>query len=424
MPYTTSTNGQFWLLSAMQKQGYYHDRDITNQGACLGVASMAAKAVLCRDINTFDQRIHQIAEEKDNVDFNVLAFFDGVAIHQDIEWYPQLFAKNSSPKNQDQTLALSILPQQLEEQGGIDLLAKFSGLYSKIDLINYLRTFENTITDEQPIVLILTSADHAITVNYNLENNGWLLIDANELPTQKIRSPENIAEKIISAFYSRTSLSFTSNQDCAAIFSEIYCVKSNTSAPDAITAWMESDSWKKLHAFNIRKVNRTDDTCNASWLFIAAKSNDLVTIKKIIANQETDPNLPSLKNKLTPLHAAARYEYIEIAEELLRHPKIDINQTDWQGETALFLAAKYGNKQIIQLFIENGANPEITCEISTRDLYLRFGGPAVNRVAEGKKLLNGCISINAAEIAQLHGYEEIVELLSESKVQLNLSSGL
>ncbi len=68
-----------------------------------------------------------------------------------------------------------------------------------------------------------------------------------------------------------------------------------------------------------------------------------------------DPNQRDDDGK-TPLHEIGD---VRFAELLISTPSVDVNARDIKGETPLYKACKFNNKQMIQLFLDKGANPNV-----------------------------------------------------------------
>ncbi|SPO04651.1 uncharacterized protein DNG_07336 [Cephalotrichum gorgonifer] len=60
--------------------------------------------------------------------------------------------------------------------------------------------------------------------------------------------------------------------------------------------------------------------------------------------------------RITPLHVVANFESFDNLKLLLQLDDIQIDVTDVDGDTALLLAAYKGNKSIIELLVNHGAN--------------------------------------------------------------------
>ena len=71
---------------------------------------------------------------------------------------------------------------------------------------------------------------------------------------------------------------------------------------------------------------------------------------------------------------AARDNKEEVIDYLLTYQRIDINQRNLDGETALFIACQRGYKSIVNTLLKNGANLNQTNKVRTFSLsfYISF----------------------------------------------------
>jgi ankyrin repeat protein len=71
----------------------------------------------------------------------------------------------------------------------------------------------------------------------------------------------------------------------------------------------------------------------------------------------------------TPLHYAAKKGYLQIVNFLVRECKADMEARDHQGRTVLYLAAEYGQKEIVEYLIKNNAEIDVVNIYGQRALY-------------------------------------------------------
>lgn len=83
------------------------------------------------------------------------------------------------------------------------------------------------------------------------------------------------------------------------------------------------------------------------------------TVVKKLLQYGADPNVQGSKN-YTALHLAAKNKDIGIIKLLLEHTAILVDIQDIDGNTPLALAAIAGEEEITQLFVEQGANTDVT----------------------------------------------------------------
>ena len=92
----------------------------------------------------------------------------------------------------------------------------------------------------------------------------------------------------------------------------------------------------------------------ASKYPLSLRFNCVETVKLLI-QRGANPALVS-SNRSTPLHFAARRGNYQVAELLVHHAKVDVNDKDFAHMTALHLACISGNVAISKMLLERGAN--------------------------------------------------------------------
>ncbi|MDQ8039886.1 MAG: ankyrin repeat domain-containing protein [Rickettsiella sp.] len=166
-------------------------------------------------------------------------------------------------------------------------------------------------------------------------------------------------------------------------------------------------------------------------LILAAKKNDVITIKKIIEDGE-DINLSSKKyHNYTPLMCAAEQGHLEAIVTLLSYKKCDINATDLHGHTALALATIGGHFFCVQELLKKGANTEKGTKFNTTPLCFAAGsnenGEIVNALLIYGANPNALTDIgeNPLMIAADAGHTQVVSILlnqKQSPINLNQQS--
>ena len=134
-----------------------------------------------------------------------------------------------------------------------------------------------------------------------------------------------------------------------------------------------------LTASSVRINLRQADGSTA--LFAATQAN-FPGIVEVLARRGADVKL-TLFDGTPPLCYAACKGNIEVLKRLLQAPGVQVDQLSQSQATALFYAAEQGHKQVVELLLENGADPDIADKNQVGPLH----------------------------IACLHGQTEIVELL-------------
>ncbi len=91
-------------------------------------------------------------------------------------------------------------------------------------------------------------------------------------------------------------------------------------------------------------------------LLTAVRLNNLLIVVEIIKHDlnTLDPNASRTFDGATPLIVAAQEGFLDIVQELLEIPQLNVNAQDQQGQTALYVSVKRGQRSIILEIIENG----------------------------------------------------------------------
>jgi len=89
-------------------------------------------------------------------------------------------------------------------------------------------------------------------------------------------------------------------------------------------------------------------------LIVAAGEGNLVRVRELLReNPDMSINLGDDYDGMTALHCASLWNRHKVVKELLRHPGIDVNVLDDEGDTAFLIACMEENKQIIRLLIKD-----------------------------------------------------------------------
>ena len=142
-----------------------------------------------------------------------------------------------------------------------------------------------------------------------------------------------------------------------------------------------------LAAGNIKVNVRQKD--GATALYAASQFNHLDVVGMLIG-AGADVNLP-FNDDITPLCLATHQGSIKLVQHLLQAPGVQVNQTDRLNASALGHACRKGHKEVVELLLNNGADPNIGND----------GG------------------LSAIHAACYYGYAEIVELLLNNKARVN-----
>ncbi|MBU8879576.1 ankyrin repeat domain-containing protein [Bacillus sp. FJAT-29790] len=111
----------------------------------------------------------------------------------------------------------------------------------------------------------------------------------------------------------------------------------------------------RLIEFNINsnELNRAGETA----FIMAVKSGQMEVVKQLFTKVQDTEQMDVEEN--SPLIQAVLNGRTEIVQFLLNQNKQNINDTNKIGQTALIIAADYGYKEIVEILLENGADPSI-----------------------------------------------------------------
>lgn len=386
-------SGATWLSGLMQKLGY------STQGICSGVSRLAVHAHLVNQIGEFDERLYRIYDRSQMkhpvIDLNMYAFFDGVVIFSEPNYFMQIQGARRQYAQQEGSVFYTPLMQcsalDKEAENPMDCIQnplQFCGGYSDQDLQTYFKTLLHAIQSTgakptHPVILELASNSHSITVAYDVESENWMLTDSRHLPTQYFKTTEEIA----------TAVNYALDSNLNTLFSTS-CFATNTQSSEIgkiLKAWVNHPDYQAIHSIAKQPEKAVwKDVHHASLLAVAARIGDVSVARELIAQYAKDPiaqqaylNLAERKSGATPLIWAVGSGKAEMVRMLLENGA-QVDKPNPKGLTPLFLASMDGNTEVVQALLEAGANPNVCC----------------NKNAEPPLY-----------IAVLNGYPEIVALL-------------
>ncbi len=136
---------------------------------------------------------------------------------------------------------------------------------------------------------------------------------------------------------------------------------------------------------NVDDVNENGQTA----LHVAAMISNVVAVQKLL-EKGANPNILDKWGR-SPLHVAAlTAEKAKIFDLLVAHEKVNVDDLNEFGETALHNAALVSNVIAVQKLLERGANPNIFDKYGMSPLHVaaqeRDGNPIIDLLLEAKKV--------------------------------------
>lgn len=381
------------LIDFGKALGYFKQDDSCdtsqyNQGICFGVGHMAMQAILSHDIASFNNRLELMsqftpkqlakkieavkdkykqggsfanhkANDEDLKFLEILSFFDGVQLYQSAYLYPELFPELVSIFTQDAEKVWHLtLSKALEKTGGLVHILKnnkISGIYTKKELLDYLKSLKKIAKNlKHPVCFELSSGHHAILLGYDPEKK-FLFVDANYLPIR-----EQVKLKSASKQWSLNELvdwvheGFSKN-NYAAFSTKIYTAEVECQSVEReLIKLLDGDerSWQHIHSVTKEKAGQVD-SYGISLLYIAACQGHLDVVKALIAaganlNQQADKGISSL-------FIAAQQGHLDVVNALIAAgADVFLNRED--GCSPLVMAVQMGHIEVVKLLIAAGAD--------------------------------------------------------------------
>ncbi len=313
-----------------------------------------------------DAELQKMSEDK-RLQLEIPAFFDGIVLYQDTYSYRHLFSEGQAKilKTQDADLGFSLIsPKKLEGKNSkVDHV--FSGIYSKDDLAVYFYGLKQILLQSNlsdPFSLVLYQPGHRITVGYDPRIKKWLFCNAGYIEPIDAADVVELAEKVKQAF---------TKNDYAAFVTEVDGeLTSQSELNNCIHAWKNLASFNHIHDVK-SKVGLTDSYKN-TWLLSAVRANDISTVNLLLQNG-ADVNATN-SNGQSAIILAAKQGQTDMVQLLLdnKYNKADPNAGIGKSVTPLYAASMFGRLEIVKLLLKYQANPNAIYENGT-PLYVAAG---------------------------------------------------
>ena len=145
-------------------------------------------------------------------------------------------------------------------------------------------------------------------------------------------------------------------------------------------------------------------------LHIAANLGDHKKIKQLLQQKNIDPNIKD-ENR-TPLLRACFEGHYEVVEELLKHPKLLVSETDEFGYNALHTASWKGHNLIVKQLLRDG---RIDPKVMTLSSHNQAPASALHLAANNGKngVLRLLIKDGRSDVSQLWNGESLILLAAQ-----------
>lgn len=373
------------------------------RGVCYGLAAAGLQAILLRDTESFDNRIRDLYKikpailpyhiqlarnewkskkypalntlsDKTRLLLELSGFFDTVAIYQGPQDYSQWFPKAHEVRHQQPLTELKmVLPEKLKKEGGLCITANFSGAYTVHELykiFSSLRTQLKKHHADYPVGFMLANMNHAFTIGYDPAINKWMLIEADQGPTQFYN--DFALSRKINALFSKNKITVCNTK--------IYLTKKNEEhALKVMNDWKMTPEFQSANQITPERIQYRDSN-HASMLYSAAQCGLTETVRELLTSglpisiHKSDAQSPS------PLHIASYHGDVNVVKVLLEHGA-DVNKDIYFGRTPIAVAAHHRHVDVVKLLLKYHA--DILDIIHDEEMMQLLSG--VDKVGETEK---------------------------------------
>lgn len=423
------------IIAVAKAMGYKSDEN----GVCNGISSMGMRAAMLRKEGFFNRRIEDITQlfhkhlmiydplntlakspdklfSEDNqialaifqaveqeISGNLvllndlLPFFDGIELFQQMKLDPDLFEKGKAPSYPEDLQSLDALLSMITPDGmestKVCEIARSSDVYlSGDDLVAYLKelkeVFENSSIDT-PVGIKLGNIGHMQSIVYEPRGKHWLVIDPNYLPIYELEDEESVQEVLSSGFKENSSILTShiytfegASEPLKTNLKAYFKRKTHTKVTDEKAVFLDAKGNTWLHQAAIigyeslaSSLSLLDEGAQADlpnnigstpmdYALICGHSN----IVGILLTAGAKINLEKFKD-YPLLYKAAEKSDLEMIKILLK-AGIDVNLQDDNDSTALHIAAEKGDLETVLLLLKKGASDEIQDDRGNTPLHL------------------------------------------------------
>src|SRR3990167_6892494 len=402
-----------YMIDLMKSLGY----QIDDKGMCHGIVMMGVQAFLSHELPKFKQRLKFI-------DTHHLDLFKQL---NELKTRLAILAADNKQREQ-----LQLLPQPIsfttEEEQLIDTWAFFDGVALYFEPTRYFQQFGESLPlhDTEKISDLASSLP--------LDKLGGLK-DIDAWPGMYTKDELShylfLLDQYIRDGNQDIALTFTSKNHTIAFAYDAstqqwLLMDSNELPPSVISV----EKWAEIVATKFHESNII-----GFETLIQCTGNHASAVKKIIENVKKDIVFQKLheitvekakrvtSRNISLLHLAAKCGNKNIVQMLIDN-KANINQAENNGVTPLFIAAHNGHKDIAKMLIDNGADINQAKNNGVTPLWIA----AQNRHKDIVKMLikNGA-NINQAKnngatplyIATQNGHKDIMKMLIKNGANIN-----
>ena len=195
-----------------------------------------------------------------------------------------------------------------------------------------------------------------------------------------------------------------------------------------------SSAWNRLLVLesfqNIGRSMFQDEIAkDGRSLLQAAKDGNIEAVRRLLYSGMLHVNCGFGSYLETPLYRAAKHGQKDVVQ-LLLDLGAEPNKADILGWNPLYVAAQQGHGDVVQLLIDKGAEPNKACEGTTNGWTPLHRAAYTGNTHTVNVLLNGGAKPNVADklqktplfLAAIYGHETVIQLLLDRGADPNVSN--
>lgn len=349
-------------------------------------------------VKNFSQSSQHSLSPKEEEILQILAFYERITLYQYPQFHSEVF-NNKFLQCHIEEISKIASSATIEIQGGLKQIFTNVNAYEITDLTSFLAemaaVIDNCELQENEIVgFRLGNINHAIALTYNPKTHLYTLFDSNM---------ENTVTDHIDVIADAIFTSYQNASDYRTFSTDVIVLNSNSKLHE-LQQSMNDLKKRSLQNLNLEMAERISDVI---FIAMAIIINDIDTVRRLL-ELGADISMPDAHG-ITPLMLAAENGYTEIVE-LLVSSHAQINAMAKDNSTAISRATKTANHEIMQLLLDNGADPNYP---GTSPTPLEIAIEQNDEIATELLLLAGAVIYKDSELIANPRTQTIENLLFE-----------
>lgn len=318
------------------------DNNQLNSKFCLDDFTQTMNNILNNPVDEFAKNVGVYTAPYDEYQ----AYFNSMTI-TGYAWAPTLGLNLRINDSNPSITAPLIIPDNIKNEGGIDLIGNYSGIYDLANLIIFLKSIKESVRHENYLIpFTIINANHSVTLLFHPQLNTWLIVESNVLPYLVSDNDEIVAKNILVLFSSNEKVAFQT---------QFYALGSmSADIKQKVMTKLDNDfGWKTIHTVTPTNAKEIDNL-DTSWLMIAARTGNYPVVHSLLQHG-ANVHQRNKVNNADSLYYAATSGNVQIVQTLIDCGAPTDNETS-DGMTALTAAIRGKYPTIIDLLLNNNAS--------------------------------------------------------------------